>query len=141
MNIENDTSLKISTHVGDFFFEKIGYIQSKEAYNAEIEKKGHGRKLYKSSYAYVFNKDISSPAGCYMIFEQNKKRPSYIGKTTDVRTRFRCHLCYKRFEEATINGRKLNIFFCPTSKKFSAGAIEALTIGYLWHRDLWNRFN
>lgn len=132
---------KVSTHVGDFVFEKIGYIQSKEAYNAEIVKEKKGRKLYKSSYAYVFGDKLLPPAGCYMIYEPNKRAPSYIGKTIDVYTRFKCHLCYKHFEEATKNGKKLDIFFCPASNKFNAGQIEALMIGYLWHAGLWNRFS
>ncbi len=143
-----DGSLKVSTHVGTFVFEKVGYIESVKDYNAEIDRQGHGRHLCKSKYAYMFdrNKEILNPAGCYMIFEKGKEKPSYIGKTQDITLRFRNHICCSYFENCTKNGEKLDIFFCPSRKysskrdEFSAGDIEALMIGYLWHKGLWNRF-
>lgn len=139
---KNNTSLKIQTHAKHFIFQKAGYILSKKEYNAELERKKtkYRRKLYKSSYAYEIEYTGKESAGCYLIFESDKEKPSYIGKTTDINLRFRNHLCANHFENATKNGRRLEIFFCPASKEFSAGQIEALMIGYLWHKDLWNRF-
>ena len=123
----NNTALDIQTHAGHFTFKKIGYLLSKEEYNAELKRKKikYRRKLYRSNYAYEIEYTDKERAGCYLIFEQDKEKPSYIGKTSDINLRFRNHLCANYFEDATKGGKKPNILFCPASEKFSAGQIEA----------------
>lgn len=141
--------LKVPTHVATFIFEKVGYIESVKDYNAEIDRLKQGRHLYKSKYGYMFEREIKNPSGCYLIFEKGKEQPSYVGKTIDIAQRFKNHICCSHFEDCTKNGEKLDVFFCSDWEPLveeekgylTPGRIEAIIIGYLWHKDLWNCFN
>ena len=141
-----DDLLAVPTHVATFIFKKVGYIESVEYYNTKIKEKGKGCILRKAKYGYDINDKFKGMAGCFMFFEAGKDKPSYIGKTMDIAQRFRSHICGSKFEECTKCGEKLDVFFCSDWKPlegeekvdFTPGQIEAIMIGYNWHKGLWN---
>lgn len=130
----------VKTHEGDFIFNKIGRILSKEDYNSETE----SRKLRKSEYGWFIDKDPINKAGCYMLFTEKMlefETPNYIGKTGDIYNRFYTHCCSPEFVESLYEkNENLHIFFCEERDGYKCGDIEAMLIGYKWHAGLWNSF-
>lgn len=151
--IYKDEKFLVNTHAGEFEFSRIGELLSSEEYNEWLEKEKlinpkclRWKRVGKRKWAWIIDTDKFSK-GCYMLFtdaalKEKEPKPNYIGKTKDITTRFGTHCASLDFEKCIcLEGKKLHIYFCEETNNCRYGDIEALMIGYNWHKDLYNVFN